>query len=288
MRKNGFRKVLFGIMSFLMFFVLIKESVYADTGEEPEPSVTLEIKNAPEDYYVAILYETGGYYDTDTNLKVQGPVDDSVLEKYLKDFCVQGWEYHEVTGEKNYYYSNSDIEYDFLYIPDAFRVIVVTTDGEVSLSNPYDPKELEALCIYDYSTGEITEDRTVMNIKRTIYVILAYAFTLLIEYIVYLMFGYPNIKDNIACLVILNTTTSIPLYICAVKTPRSGGPGGMLVAFLFYITIFLEGVLYGATLKEKDGSSDTGKNFTYSVVANIVSFFLGGSILESFMTYLGL
>ena len=87
MRKNGFRKVLFGIMSFLMFFVLIKESIYADTGEEPEPSVTLEIKNAPEDYYVAILYEPGAYYDTDTDLKVQGPVDDSVLEKYLKDFC---------------------------------------------------------------------------------------------------------------------------------------------------------------------------------------------------------
>ena len=194
MRKNGFRKALFGIMSFLMFFVLINESVYADTGEEPYPSVTLEIKNAPEDYYVAILYET----------------------------------------------------------------------------------------------GEITEDRTVMNIKRTIYVILAYAFTLLIEYIVYLMFGYPNIKDNIACLVILNATTSIPLYICAAKTPRGGGPGGMLVAFLFFMTIFLEGVLYGATLKEKDGSSDTGKNFAYSVVANIVSFFLGGSILESFMTYLGL
>ena len=261
--------------------------VQADIGAKP--SITLNIVNAPKEYYVAFLeIRDENWRDTWTeNIElIFDDVNDSTIERYLKDFHYNGYFYHQSPVGNNFYKSNSAGDYTFGYmVPDPFRVILVGTDGTVHLSGEMNQKEYNTVCTYDVSTAEVTEHREEKIALRIINTIICYILTVFIELLILYFFRYPFSRRNLLLVILVNTFTNLPLNIFLTK-------GETLFVLIYTIMgetviILLESLIYTFTLKNKEVEIKRLKNFLYGVVANVVSAILSVVAHFIFLIFFG-
>ena len=255
--------VIIAIIVFMISFV----PVYADFG--PKPSITITIKNPPDDtYYVALLHKAKPYHWH----------EEEVDERY--EYYVDGYSIFESPVGTNIKESNAEGRYVFSYmVPDTFKVLVVTSDGKEYVSNEITAFAFDSECIYDMSTGVLKENViTVRNVtKVSVRFLICFVLTVAMEAFVMLMFSLTYHK-NFNYLLIINVITQILLNVVTILTLKMHLGGGRMNLIGWLATeiaiIIIESVYYCKRLKHKDGEIHSVRNVIYGVVANIFSLLI--------------
>ena len=257
------------------FFDLFSIKAHADVG--PKPSINVKVFNGPSDYYIALLKKSES---TKTNSELHmDTVDYSSVCDYLENFCYDGWIHHTTPLGFEIDKSNSRNEHKYGYmVPDIVRVIIISSDGTVYISDSLDVREFNAYIYYDVATGTLTENLGVSRpVKRLMLLIICLLLTLGLEFIVFKLFKYPFTKRNILCFIIINVATNIPFTyaLLAGLLDWANIIFMQLLLFLEVIITIVESVFYIFALKEKTGEKKKLKNFLYGVVANVFSAVMG-------------
>ncbi len=277
------KRISFTLCMLVMFFLSV-QTVHADMGAKPSIDVTIE--NAPEGYYVALLRGSDKDQGDNSELFLKDVTEESVYS-YLDNLSYKGWFYHESPVGTNCFHSNESDRYGFGYmVPDPFRVIVISDDGHVYISDELDQKEFNATCVYDLKAGTLKELRVGIIAKRVLAVVLCFLFTLLIEFGVFLLFRFARTKENILCFLITNAVTNIPFNIFIVNS--ISGLVLLFYGFFFELLItIVESLVYANILKDAEGRQHKVKGFIYGVVANMSSILIGIFLLEFFTFLIG-
>ncbi len=271
--KDKVFRVLFIAVTVFYLLIAFGSSVKADMG--PKPSIKLTVVNASDDYYVALLDCYPNEDRTNSELKLDNVTDESV-NAYLEEFVYDRWHFFQSPVGNNVFHSTEEGVYDFTYsVPNPFRVVLISADGTVKVSEEFTKEEYNAVCTYDAASGKITEYRTNRIARRVIYTAICYILTILIELGVLAAFGYPFNKFNIICFFMINTITNIP-YNIVIANMSKGGIALIVFSFLMECLIFVvEALFYLFTIKYKDGTVHHKRNLFYSIAANAASAAFG-------------
>ncbi len=280
--KSGYYKVVLLLLVTVLIFMNIPAVVSADAG--PKPNITIKAVNMPDQLcYMDLLVEVDKPGETDPEYltdEYQGEMV-SLLSQYYKD----GWG-AAVVNRENIIFNDikcnivdGECTKSFGYMPpDRFRIIVVTEDGNIRVSNIVDKKVFDTTVDFDYSSG-MAEERAVMPgflYKFIITLIL----TLLIEGLLFLPFKF-GFKKYWGWLLGVNVFTQLFLYAAIVFGTYTGG---IIFAIIMYILaevfIFIsETIAYTFILK----SRPAGYRIGYAIAANTVSL-IAGLILFGILT----
>lgn len=264
-------RILRAVFSFVFVCLILfacRKNVSADMGAKP--SINLKVLNAPEgEYYIAVLGQYGDASQGKSELKIDGEVNEENSMEYLEGFSYDGWSFKRNPLNGTFSSSNDEAEYYFYYysVPNPFRVVVITSNGDVYLSPSYSQKGFDADCTYDFATGEITEEYENKGFNKIVTIIICLIITLIVEMLVFLLFRFPFKKGNIICFLLVNIITNLTLNIIIVlHTP--------LVIYLPLFEVFilvLESIIYFIFLRDKEDKRTPVKSIFYGISANIVS-----------------
>lgn len=272
--KSMKKKIIFAVLLLVLPFMI--NIVHADMG--PKPSIDLTFEGLGEGtYYASIFggsepigpsrpfsmefqYESIESYKN-RNSNIPGDVIDRLVEYTSGEYCFWGVIY-PIDRE------NNKVSWGY-YAPSEFMVVVITPDGKLITSEPYQRSVLAGYYKCTLSSDGITlSDNYSYGLEALKLVGRALA-TIIIELLIGLLFGYrskPEVKriviTNVITQLILNLGVSLGNYI-----------GGILVAMFFmmileFLIIFIEGAVYANKL--------SGKNWliwVYTILANVASFF---------------
>ena len=246
----------------------------ADIG--PKPSISLEIRNAPKDYYVGLLVDHEGYMK---ELKPdESDTDGSKAFEILTGYEENGWRlFTDNPVTSVYYKSNAEDQYDFNYrVPSIFKVIVVSYDGQVYVSNEIKREKFNAECTYDIESGELRENVLAGAGKYILFALICYLATIILEGVALLIFGLFN-KKNIPCFLIANTITQLFLNAVIIYLHYHGGQIFLIfvVPVAEILIMITEGLIFRNRLVNRNDEINTKKNFLFAVFANIFSIVMG-------------
>ena len=272
----GFKLILSVLL--VLFLVSIGVSdVHADMGAKP--SIKIHLVNEPDQhFYLALLTRERAGSGTNCELKLDN-VNEETVQKYLEDFLYNDWQFFQSPVGQNIYNKQEDGSYYFGYmVPDDFRIIIICDDGTVYLSDNINPKEFDAVVVYDVDAGTLIEQIENKTRRHILYVAIRYLLTLASELMILMLFGYPFTKRNIFCFVLINTITNIPFNVFMINQHPSIG---MVLIWLYteFLIMLIESIFYLINLRDSEGEPRRGRSFAYGVVANIVSAALGVVIL---------
>ncbi len=253
----------------------------------PKPSITVQVENGPGNYYIALLHESGDKTQPESVLNPD-TLDDSSVQDYLKGFYHDGWVYHMSPVGSNCYRSNPENIYRFGYmVPDIVKVILISSDGTVYISDSLDVKEFNAQITYDVTTGTLNEKPdTGKPLKRAGLMMTFLVLTLALELIILKLFKYPLSKRNTVSFIIINVLTNIPYtgFLLLGLFDRANLPVILLVPFMELIITIVESVFYVFALRDGSGKKTGLKNFLYGIVANVFSAVMGDAVIIGFWT----
>lgn len=276
MRDRKLSTCLLAILFFITTLTAFTQDISADIG--PKPSIELHLENAPSDYFIVLLAPTQEA-KTESPLRLDQVNEDSVAA-YLETFNHEGWIYEEGLVGKNYKQSNEDQSYRWGYmVPSYFKVMVIASDGSVSISNEVERQEFNATFTYDVATGKLTENLANTIEKRWTKVAICFVLTLLIEFGIFLVFAFPKTKRNTISVVVANAITNISMTTYLLWfydwNPRDKMSPIFLILVLEVYVFIVEMILYAILLKDKDGKKDISKNIKYALAANAASLLVG-------------
>ncbi|MBQ1522158.1 MAG: hypothetical protein IIZ74_05295 [Erysipelotrichaceae bacterium] len=274
------KKIILTVLMLILPFIITV--VHADMG--PKPSIDLTFEGLGEGtYYASIFggsepigpnrpfsmeyqYESIESYKK-RNSNIPGDVIDRFVEYTSGEYCFWGVMY---TIDKE----NNKVSWGY-YAPSEFMVVVITPDGKLITSEPYQRSVLAGYYKCTLSDDGITlSDNYNYGLEALKLVGRAFA-TIVIELLIGLLFGYRS-KPEVKRIVITNVITQLILNL---GVSLGSFIGGVLRALLFmivleFIIIFIEGAIYSNKL--------SGKNWliwVYTILANVASFFLGTWLL---------
>lgn len=284
------RKTIFGMLLVLGLLLPVLMNVSkADNG--PKPSITINVKNGPQAYYIALRGSGGSggsggsFHDIaefqKSRLKEKYP-DEKEQQAIDKIFS---WGIHITPVGTSCYRGGGSGSYRFGYmVPKTFCVVMVTLDGDVIISDDVTKERYNAVFEYDVSTGEIHE---LIKDSRMLYAKGAascYILTLLLEGILLIPFGFASKKRNWIHFLIANTVTQIILNLFLVYNVTDHMTKGIAFIYFFFIELvifIIEAVYYGITLREKNGDDvEGGKVVGYAFIANLASLVIGSIIFD--------
>ena len=276
--KKSVPGILLILCLILPFFV---RNTKADNG--PKPSITIRVKNAPQDYFIAL--SGGGSDSRDRNEKIKlKEANPGEKESKAIDLLFTLGVHTTPVGKSCY--RSSGITYTFGYmVPKNFHVILVTLDGEVFTSNDVTKVRFNAVFDYDVSTGELVEQIEDGRKRFAANIIVNYLLTLLLEGLILFAFGYASKKANWIHFLIANTVTQalLNVYLACNITDGMASLYIMMDFFFIEFVIFLmEGIYYAATLRGKDDAKDGKLSFLYAAVANLFSLTVGALVYIAF------
>ncbi len=227
------------LLVMMVFPIAFAFPVFADMG--PKPQVTVRVENSPEGlYYLDLLVP---YQDDYPNLtEEERAAADPELLKGLASLEDEGW-YPALSGGTHIPLSGSltgepdgeEMVHAFGYAPpDSFRIILASEEGTV-VSDVVETHVFRSTVRFDAQTGETSQ--------RSWW--LAYPFqyfttlipTLIIEGIVFLLFGF-SLKQHWVFFLILNMSTQLLMYYIIWCADKVGAP--VVGFFYFFYMIPLE------------------------------------------------
>ena len=258
----------------------------ADMG--PKPSITLKVVNGPADYYVALLAHSSATGRPDNGEEIVGETVWNIITSYQVD----GWQVFWSPVGTNVKQANEKSSYYFSYmVPDPFRVLLVTSDGETYVSDELDQVGFNARCTYDVATGALTEQLS--NLERDKaekgydivvgydYILLCLGVTLVLEFLVLFLFRIPRSKRNLLCFFAANVITNLSYSYYSVRTSKQPDFFLRCVIFEVFIAVF-EGAFYAIFMRDADGKRDGQQHITYGVAANLLSALTGLGLLAAY------
>lgn len=262
------------LLTFIIFLLFaLPLTVFADMG--PKPTLTVNVKNPPEElYYLDLLIENN-------RPDYVIPETDNEMVMLLYSYVNEGWipalqdKDRMVTGDPVGKRMLSGImSHEFGYMPpDRFRIIIVTKSGDVTVTDVITTNSFHSEVTFDYATGKIAEK--VNLIAFIIQFIFTLTMTLLVEGILLSMFGF-DMHRNYKVFLIINLITQIFLAFCmSTATFFFGLFTGLYIQFILEpIILITETIIYMFILK---GHTKIRRVF-YGITANLVSW-IGGFFL---------
>ena len=272
--KDSYRKLLAVLMSVMIIITGVSSVVHADTSAKPETTIT--VINAPqEEYYIALLTGEGTH--------VSGFTPDKTLSDKENEVIKTIEEYEDTDGyrlfsnfSKYYRHSNKDNRYFFYgqggVLPKTYKIMIVTLNGEVTVSPAIRQKAFWAKMTYDHSANTITEDYNGVYTRCIPWVFVFFFITLFNEGLILLAFNLFR-KKNLRPFLIINIITQFILNVINIVWYLSGAAGKYFLAWIaaeVVITV-IEALCYSKKLIRKDGSVSVKRNVIYAVTANLVS-----------------
>lgn len=270
------RRLLF-LLTVIILIIGVVSVVYGDAG--PKPSLEILVENPPDtDYYLDLLvdYTKEHLYQ----FIEEDEIEHKELFKTLKEYNVDGWRPALATGTRVPLHGNlaGEIEgnyvrhyFSYMGVPDRFKIIVVTADNEISISeNVFERKSFNTKAYFNYDTKIIWEESYIISyIKQYASTLLA---TLFIEGLILLLFRF-NLKKNLKPFLIINVITQMFL---ATAVNYSMYHAGIMLAILAYMAaemaiIVIESILFSKFL---EGHTKKRRIF-YAITANLASFAAG-------------
>lgn len=160
------RKIGLFLSLFLLLALALPFTVFADMG--PKPRVAVRVENLPEgNCYVDLLIEKSGDYEniTEQNRSALNPDMLAVLENYSGEYGYPALTcgtniplFGSLPGEAD----GNDRLYTFSYfgVPDEFRLIAVTEDLQLKVSEPIRKDVLQIHVTWDFQSNKVTQPST--------------------------------------------------------------------------------------------------------------------------------
>ena len=264
----------------LSLIILMPSVVLADTG--PKPTIKIIVKNAPtETYYLDLLINEDWDHDNLKNERSQyDPVKLGLLEQYNRD----GWFPALAHGTQLLLWGDligtrqgADCVHEFGYMgtPEIFKIIIITPDNQVIVSQILQRQTFNMTLTYDYSTGTISH--LSLGMTYFLQILSTLLPTLIIEGLLLLLFGF-SLRQNFWPFLIVNLATQI-LMTAVLGTAAI--TDGMLYAYLLFIPVeffitLIESVAFAFLLKQHRKR----RRIAYAIVANMVSALFGIIIMS--------
>ncbi|NLN48122.1 MAG: hypothetical protein GX154_03365 [Clostridiales bacterium] len=271
------RKIMVLFLIILTFHMVIFGKVYGDMG--PKPTLEILVENAPKSlYYLDLLVDY-------TSEHLYQYIEEEELEfkdifYTLKNYNVDGWRPALVTGTRVPLFgklagidegSLKRHSFSYLGVPDRFKIIIVTGDNEIIVSeNVLDRKAFNTVVRFDCNTKLIKEENYILpTIKQFIATGLT---TLIIEGLILLLFRF-SLKKNWKPFIIINMATQLLLSLII---NISVFYKGIMLAVLAYaafewVILITESILFSKYL---EGHTKKRRVF-YAITANLASFASG-------------
>lgn len=270
------------IIAFLLFaillqtvFLLFPQEVFADMG--PKPKLIITVVNPPQsEYYLDLLVD----YDLPLSENL-GELRDALDRKKIKlieDNSKDGWYaalvhgtrvplWGKLTGEPQ----DGTMKHTFGYfgVPDNYKIIIVTSDNEVIITRTIHRKSYTSEVIYNYLTGEITEQGGLtLAWTYTKQFLMSLFVTLIIEGFWLLVFRFKTVR-SLTVFFFVNLSTQALLTIVVSTSQLLLGIYASYIVLIFSEIIIgaLESILYIINLKEGKKT----KRVAYAIVANLSS-----------------
>ncbi len=256
----------------LIFYPL---TAYADMG--PKPQITIRVVNPPEqEYYLDLLVKGDGTYD---NLEYDEKDYDPVKLAFLQSYDADEWHpgltqgtaapmHGKLTGVEESGYRVHTFSY--MGVPEYFKIILVTPDNRLVISEEINKTAFAFSMDYDYNTGEISIPQIIYSYIRQF--IMTCLPTLFLEGIVLKLFGF-SFRRNWKPFFGINILTQIFLTAAVGKIMIEDGQIATYYAIIpIEILIFLSEMLaFSLLLKEHNKTRRAWFAFT----ANLFSFLAG-------------
>ena len=277
--KNALRNSLILFLVILMCVVMLGSVVRADSG--PKAAVNITIQNPPSGTYYVALLENRDSRPADNDRPAAGVAEE---DYWISDML---YEYEE-DGFYMYFYGGGAssltssekmgvpnfVNYHYM-VPSTFKVVIVTPDGNMKVSNAVTRKAFDAEFIYDYAENTLTEVNVYNNyIPRLITESAIYfVITLIVEGLLLLCFGLFRLK-NLIPFVMINVITQALLF------GFNAGARYWEPVFPYYfwmwigmefIILVIELLWYRNRLKNKKDKVSALRNTLYCITANVVS-----------------
>jgi len=254
--------------------LMIPAVVLADAG--PKPNITIEAVNMPDGIcYMDLLVKVDNKSETDPDF-LTDDYDREMIE-ILSSYYEGGWSASVVNREhiifdgiKCKVVDGKCTKYFGYMPPDVFRIIVVSDDGKVQVSETVERNAFDSTIDFDYKTGEASERPVLPGLSLSFAVTLIV--TLLIEGLLFLLFKF-GFRKYWVWILVINLVTQIFLYAAITFGTVIGG---IFFAIVFYILaeflIFIgETIAYAFILKSKP----IGLRIVYAISANLLSLAAG-------------
>ena len=260
------RKTIFGMLLILCLLLPLFTNVSkADMG--PKPSITVKVRNAPAEYYIALSGGSGhDRYTEDeiSRLKKENPgeKEHQAIDKIFSLGI-------HITPVGKSCYRSGGTTYRFGYmVPSAFEVVIVSLDGEVYMSDTVWKKRYNAVFEYDVSTGEIHE---IIKESQMLYMsgaIGCYLLTLICEGLLLIAFGFAAKKKNWIHFLIANTVTQIILNVYLVNNVTERDTSFFVLLYFLFIEVIYRCIyLDCGKLYRFNSFRDAFRNRTYLPVS---------------------
>lgn len=257
--------------------------INADVG--PKPSLEITVKNPPEsEYYLDLLVDYSSDYLYDNIRDTEGYSG----KRYdvLKGYNADGWRpalvtgtrvplRGKLTGEKN----GDNMVHNFSYVgvPDRFKVIIVTSDNEVIVSeNIVDRKAFNSKVYFDCSTKRLWESSALLS--YALQFLSTCSLTLIIEGLILILFRF-SMKQNWRTFLLVNIITQVLLTIVVFGAMHFYGLllGILAYAAFEWVILIVEAILFAKYLSQHSKR----RRIMFAITANIASFLLGLILMMS-------
>jgi hypothetical protein len=282
-------------------------TVWADIG--PKPSIDIRMTSVPDQpYYMDLLAppdEQGDWKWLEENAKEEELFQhyDAKMLEVLREYELDGWKPLMTTGASGRL--TGDVEswmvseegtarhsFGYFGTPSVFRIIVVTEDLQVTVSDVIERKGMQVQVDFDYVTAqhqstvtmtyeqaeEIMEKENSLITPQPSWKTAALVFlktflpTLLIEGIILLLFRFP-LRRNWKWLLLVNFVTQLGLHLFLHATGSTPGVLGFVWMTLAAegVIVVVEAVAYRFLLRPHSPK----RRVLYAVAANVASFAIG-------------
>ncbi len=257
----------------LVLLLLPASTVLADMG--PKPEILVKVINPPEgEYYLDLLTREANEYR-----RLELDSYDPEKLRLLDNYEVDGWKpglvkgtpapmWGELTGVK----TEEGLEHRFGYmgVPDDFKLIIVTPDNKLIVSEEIHRTSLKTVLTYDYNQNTVVLEKSALAFIKQF--LTTCTTTLFIEGILLLVFGF-SLKKNWVAFLLINLVTQIALTLTiGVLCQKEGLLTAAIVFFpLELIIIIVESILFAVALKEHS----KGRRVLYAIISNVLSAAIG-------------
>ena len=274
------------IITILAVAILLVNPLPAHADGGPKAGLTIYCENLPEgEVYLDLLIdappflnEEGMRYGTYSWGEDPEHYDKDMLS-ILKAYNVDGWRPALVTGVSNPIWGELRLKvkggsatshFGYFGVPDRFKIIVVTENGDVVVSNLIERKAFDSEVDFDFSTGVASERSPALQVVKQFALLLPV--TLAVEMLILLLFRF-SLKQNWKPLLLINLATQTALHIVIALAVIWGG---VTAAFMAYIgmeaaILIAEILLFIFLLKEHSKL----RRAMFALAANAASFMVG-------------
>ena len=272
---------------FIMFAIIIASMCFpvtarADMG--PKSSLEIIVSNPPKgQYYLDLLVDYNGK-TIYKNIINESEYDTDKI-KILKEYRYDNWRPALLTGTRYPLHGKligtpegNKMVHNFSYfgVPDRFKIIILTSDNKVIVSNEIHRKTFNSTVYYNFKTNSAKEKPIILS--YLLQFLFTCSCTLVIEGIILLLFRF-NIKQNWKPFLTINIITQIFLNFTLSVVMFSQG---LLSAYIWYIPLELIILIVEIICFRKYLNQHSKLRRTlFAITANVVSFATGFPIIST-------